>query len=193
MRAGTFFRRSEQQGSGPAGGALMWQHTGGRRPSFAIEPAAGQESVWDYPRPPKLVQDSRIVEVVCSKTTIARSSRCFRILETASPPTFYIPPVDVRVELLVEAPGNSFCEWKGAATYWSLQIEGDQIPSVAWSYPNPAAPYAALRGCFSFYPSRVDCFVDGERVRPQAGKFYGGWITNDVVGPFKGEPGTAGW
>jgi uncharacterized protein (DUF427 family) len=112
-------------------------------------------------------------------------------METASPPTFYLPPDDVHQHLLVAADGRSVCEWKGAARYWALPTNPD-LP-VAWNYPSPRPPFEKLKGFFSFYPGRVACFVDGERVEPQPGGFYGGWITSDVVGPFKGEPGTGHW
>lgn len=123
---------------------------------------------------------------------LARSERTYRVLETASPPTYYIPEKDVTMELLVRSPGGSICEWKGAAQYWSLASDRRGEP-VAWSYGDPKPDYKMLRGCVSFYPGRVACCVDGERVRPQPGGFYGGWITNGIVGPFKGEPGTEHW
>ena len=169
----------------------MWQHTGTKRPDIAIEPGPGQESVWDYPRPPIARADTRLVEVRANDDVIASSRRCYRIMETASPPTFYIPPDDVDMLRLVRTAGGSVCEWKGAAIYWALA--SDPGTAVAWSYPRPRARFDTIRDCVSFYPGRIDCFVDGERVTPQPGGFYGGWITADVVGPFKGEPGTGHW
>lgn len=115
------------------------------------------------------------------------------MLETASPPTFYIPPDDVRTDLLALGRGRSHCEWKGEATYWSLDHGGTQIESVGWSYQDPYPDFEPIRGFLGFYPSKVECYVEGERVRPQSGGFYGGWVTSDVVGPFKGDPGTGGW
>jgi uncharacterized protein (DUF427 family) len=168
-----------------------WRYTGQDRPHFAEEPGTGQESVWDYPRPPVLVSDSRRVVVRSGTITLADTTQALRLLETASPPTFYLPPHDVRLELLTRAPGSSLCEWKGSATFWALVDDPDQ--AVAWSYPEPFEEYASLRDHISFYPGRVECYVEDERVRPQPGGFYGGWITSDVVGPFKGEPGTSGW
>lgn len=168
----------------------MWQYYGRKRPPFAEEPAAGQESVWDYPRPPKLVLDGRRVEVRLGEMILADSIQVYRVLETASPPTFYIPPDDVRVQLLQPRPGSSICEWKGAAQYWALK--GSRKP-VGWSYPNPNPSFRAIAGYLSFYPARVECYVDGERVRPQPGEFYGGWVTHEIVGPVKGLPGTEGW
>jgi len=114
------------------------------------------------------------------------------MLETASPPTFYIPKEDVRTEQLISVPGGSYCEWKGKASYWALR-ENRGRGSVGWSYANPDAPYAEVKDHFSFYPALLDCLVDGERVQPQPGSFYGGWMTKEIVGPVKGEPGTGHW
>ena len=170
---------------------LQWNYTGDRRPDFAVEPAAGQESVWDYPRPPVVEATSRLVEVRHGDVELASSRRGMRLKETASPPTFYLPSDDVRQAQLVAVDGSSVCEWKGAARYWALAA--DPREPVAWSYPEPRPPFTNLKNFFAFYPGRVACFVDGERVEPQPGRFYGGWITSDVVGPFKGEPGTGHW
>ena len=169
----------------------MWQHSGEERPDFAAEPDDGQESVWDYPRPPSLRPDSRTVEVHWAEHLLAATERSLRLCETASPPTFYLPPDDVDLDRLVPASGASVCEWKGEARYWALA--DDPAVAVAWSYPNPRARYRQLKDWLAFYPGRVSCFVDGEQVQPQPGRFYGGWITSDVVGPFKGEPGTGHW
>jgi uncharacterized protein (DUF427 family) len=171
----------------------VWEYRGQKRPSFAIEPGPGQESVWDYPRPPALKRDGRRVEVRFADVIVADSCRTYRVLETASPPTFYIPPEDVHVELLTPLAGASFCEWKGTARYWSLSAEGSSGEAVGWSYPQPTEPFSQIAGYFSFYPARVECYVGGERVRPQGGGFYGGWVTREIVGPFKGEPGTGSW
>ncbi len=170
----------------------MWKYRGRERPDFAVEPGEEQESVWDYPRPPRLEQDNRLVEVFFNSTRIASSCRALRMLETASPPTFYIPKEDVRTEQLIPVPGSSYCEWKGKASYWALR-DNRGMGSVGWSYAKPNTPYEELKDHFSFYPSLLDCFVDGERVQPQPGSFYGGWITKEIVGPVKGEPGTGHW
>ena len=170
-----------------------WAHRGSHRPEWAIAPGPGQESVWDYPRPPRIEQDSRLVRVRYDDTLLAETQRALRLLETASPPTFYIPPDDVRKDLLVPGRGASLCEWKGAARYWSLQAGGNEIPNVAWSYEQPFPEFAELSGHLCFYPGKVECYVDEHRVEAQAGGFYGGWITPEVVGPFKGDPGTGGW
>lgn len=168
--------------------------SGGRpRPSFAIAPGAGQESVWDYPRPPRLAADRREVIVRAGEVLVARTTRAIRVLETASPPTFYIPLDDVGPGVLVPSSGSSYCEWKGRARYWSVRAGDRTFERVGWSYPDPSPGFEAIALAVAFYASTLECVVGGERVRPQPGGFYGGWITDDVVGPFKGEPGTLGW
>ncbi len=172
----------------------MWHFTGKSRPNIAIEPAAGQESVWDYPRPPKCVGDQRNVRVLASKgVVIADSLSAVRVLETASPPTFYVPREDVNNEFLVLGSGSSYCEWKGRATYWSVKTDNEFIQNAAWSYESPSQRFRDITGFVSFYPAKLECLVDRERVRPQPGGFYGGWVTDEIAGPFKGEPGTSGW
>jgi uncharacterized protein (DUF427 family) len=169
----------------------MWHWTGQARPDFAQEPAPGQESVWDYPRPPVLEPSDELVEVFAGGERIASTRRALRVLETASPPTYYLPDADVDSGRLTLLPDQqSLCEWKGRATYYALA--GTDRP-VAWRYRHPSARFAAIDGCLSFYPGRIECRVDGERVRPQPGSFYGGWVTGRIVGPFKGEPGTGHW
>lgn len=169
-----------------------WNFRGQDRPPFAIDPKPGQESVWDYPRPPAIVPDSRSVVVRAGKIVIAESTAAVRICETASPPTFYIPPADIDMDKLTVADGSSFCEWKGTARYWQL-ANSESAEPIGWDYPDPLADFESIAGYFSFYPARVECYVDGERVTAQAGGFYGGWITAEIVGPFKGDPGTSGW
>ena len=171
----------------------MWQQRGQSRPEFAVAPLPGQESVWDYPRPPVAVRDHRLVQVLWTGRPVAESRRCYRVLETASPPTFYIPPGDIDQRLLVSAPGESWCEWKGAAHYWSLLDGSAVLDRCAWSYPEPSPRFGQLAGYLAFYPGLLECLVDGERVRPQPGGFYGGWLTAELTGPFKGEPGTGHW
>ena len=169
----------------------MWNYRGQQRPQFAVEPGPGQESVWDYPRPPALSPCPSRVEVRDSDIVVADTTGAFRILETASPPTFYLPPDDIDESLLVPAAGSSVCEWKGEARYMALASDPD-LP-IAWFYPRPRPRFDRIRNYLAFYPGRIACFVDGERVQAQPGRFYGGWITSEVVGPFKGEPGTAHW
>jgi uncharacterized protein (DUF427 family) len=169
-----------------------WRYSGLERPSFATTPGAGQESVWDYPRPPLLDDEPREVVVRAGDVLIGRSVRCLRVLETASPPTVYLPPEDVDFTRLEPVSGSSRCEWKGEARYWTVVAPGRRLERVGWSYSAPFAEFAALKDFVSFYPGR-ECYVLGTRVLPQPGGFYGGWITPEIVGPFKGEPGTEGW
>lgn len=170
-----------------------WEYWGQKRPDFAEKPGPGQESVWDYPRPPRMESDVRRVEVRSGGVLVAESRRALRVLETASPPTFYLPRDDVRVEYLVPSERGSFCEWKGRASYWSLRIGEQFIEAAGWSYPSPLAGYEAIANYLSFYPSRTECRVDGRLVEAQPGGFYGGWVTPEIVGPFKGDPGTDWW
>lgn len=170
----------------------MWEYTGGQRPDFAVEPGPGEESVWDYPRPPILDPFAGEVRVAQDRLELARTRRALRLLETASPPAFYLPPDDIDQTALVQVPDfTTWCEWKGAATYWALATRPDA--PVGWSYPTPNTRYAALRDWLSFYPSRIECYVAGERAQGQAGGFYGGWVTRNIVGPYKGEPGRGHW
>lgn len=171
----------------------MWRFTGKERPDFAVEPGKGQESVWDYPRPPRVEAATRRLEVVAGDVLIAETRRALRVLETASPPTFYLPPEDVRMEYLRPAAGSSYCEWKGEAVYWSVVIGSTVIDQAGWSYPEPSSLFKSIAGYLSFYPARVGCRVDGVTVEPQPGGFYGGWVTPEIVGPIKGEPGTGWW
>lgn len=171
----------------------QWHWQGQARPLFAAVPGPGQVSVWDFPRPPRLAPDTREVVVRWGEVEVARSHRAVLVLETAHPPSVYLPWGDVDSHLLQSAGGGSFCEWKGPAKYWSL-VQGDrQLPNVAWSYPRPLAGAEALADCVAFYPASLDCRVDGAPVKPQPGGFYGGWITPELVGPFKGEPGSGHW
>ena len=157
-------------------------------------PSPGQESVWDYPRPPRLARDDRRVEVLFGGRLIADSRRTFRVLETASPPVFYIPPEDVARECLVLSRRRTFCEWKGEARYFDVRVGHRQAAAAAWCYPDPDPPFAPIRGYLAFHAGLMDgCRVDGEIVTPQPGAYYGGWITGEILGPFKGEPGTEGW
>ena len=161
------------------------------QPARRIEPGPGQESVWDYPRPPAVEQLDAHVQVFAGEVCIADTTRAMRVLETASPPTFYLPPGQIDWSLLEHIEGSSYCEWKGLARYWSLK--GDPSRPVAWSYPKPRTSFTRIANFLSFYPGRVACTVDGQQVRAQPGGFYGGWITDEITGPFKGEPGTGHW
>lgn len=170
----------------------MWNYNGNTRPPYAIKPDAGQESVWDYPRPPRIEPCKREVLVRHGDKELARTHSALRVLETASPPTVYIPARDIDMNQLVKVPQQTFCEWKGYASYLGLVNAPDAAP-VAWQYLDPKESFSIIRDHIAFYPGRVDCFLDGEPVRPQQSEFYGGWITNDIVGPCKGDPGTEGW
>jgi uncharacterized protein (DUF427 family) len=150
--------------------------------------------VWDYPRPPSAEVTPRRVVVELGGQVVADSTRAVRVCETSHPPVYYVPAEDVRPGALAAGPRRSWCEYKGEAAYWTVTGGGLVRPDAAWSYPRPSPGFEALAGAVAFYPAAMDeCLVDGERVRPQAGGFYGGWVTDDVVGPFKGEPGTTGW
>jgi len=171
----------------------QWRWRGADRPPFAAIPKAGQESVWDYPRPPRLAPDTREVIVRWGSTEVARTRNAIRVLETAHPPSFYLPRRDVALNLFQEAPGSSLCEWKGPARYWTLVDKERRLSGAAWSYPNPLPGAEALADCVAFYASMLECSVAGARVVAQPGGFYGGWITPELAGPFKGEPGSASW
>jgi len=159
-----------------------------------IAPGSGQESVWDYPRPPRAEAMDEHVVVEFAGRTVADTRSAVRVLETSHPPVYYVPLEDCDRELLVPSSRRTFCEFKGHAAYFSLQVGERRSEDAAWYYPDPVPAFELLRGWVAFYPSRVDaCFVDGERVRSQEGDFYGGWITERIVGPFKGGPGTWGW
>ncbi|MGZ8751291.1 MAG: DUF427 domain-containing protein [Pseudonocardia sp.] len=154
----------------------------------------GQESVWDYPRPPRLEPTDELVEIVLGGRTIASTRAALRVLETSHPPTYYVPAHAFAEGSLVPAAGTSFCEWKGSARYFDV-VSGDvRAPRAAWAYPDPTPGFRTIVDHVAVYPAAMDrCLVDGEVVLPQPGGFYGGWITSRVIGPFKGDPGTAGW
>jgi uncharacterized protein (DUF427 family) len=165
-----------------------------------IEPGLGQESVWDYPRPPRLEDVNKKVKVVFGGVTLAYTRRAMRVLETSHPPVYYIPPQDIQMQFLKESGNTSHCEWKGRARYYDIatkdEITGEEKSekSAAWYYPDPVGGVEGLKDHVAFYPSRMDnCWVGGEKVEAQEGDFYGGWITPDIIGPFKGAPGTWGW
>lgn len=153
-----------------------------------------RESVWDYPRPPVIEQSTRHIRVIFNGVQIDETSRSLRVLETSHPPVYYIPPQDVQRQYLKRSERKTYCEFKGTATYYSVEVDRKLSEEAAWSYHCPAARYEPLKDHIAFYPSRVDaCYVDDEQVQPQPGDFYGGWITSDIEGPFKGGMGTAGW
>jgi uncharacterized protein (DUF427 family) len=158
-----------------------------------VEPGPGQESVWDYPRPPRVERVAERVTVEFAGEVVVDTTEAVRVLETSHPPVYYVPRSAVRAELS-PAPGASWCEFKGRARYLDLRVGGRVASAAVWTYPEPSPGYEALRDHVAVYPGRMDrCTVGGETVVPQEGGFYGGWITSKVVGPFKGAPGTLGW
>ncbi len=153
-----------------------------------------KESVWDYPRPPRLENTNRRVRVIFNGEVIADSQQAKRVLETSHPPVYYLPPEDLRQEFLQPSSRRSQCEFKSTAHYWHVRVGDREVQNAAWSYPQPHQGYEAIRHHVAFYPSLMDaCYVDAEQVQPQAGDFYGGWITSEIQGPYKGGPGTQGW
>lgn len=160
-----------------------------------IKPQPGQESVWDYPRPPRLEPTSKHLRVIHKGIILLDTNRAFRVLETSHPPVYYISPEDIKMEYFQQVPGKrSFCEFKGNASYYDLIIHDQIIPQVAWAYPSPSPRFTDIKDYLALYASKVDaCYVNDEQVQAQKGDFYGGWITKDIVGPFKGGPGTWGW
>lgn len=157
-------------------------------------PLYNQESVWDYPRPPRVEPTSKRVRVEFNGVTIAETTRAKRVLETSHPPVYYIPLDDIKREYLSQTHLRTFCEFKGAASYWTLKVGERVSQNAAWSYADPAPGFESIKDHLAFYPKRVDaCYVNDEKVMPQEGDFYGGWITSEIVGPFKGAPGTRGW
>jgi uncharacterized protein (DUF427 family) len=154
----------------------------------------GQESVWDYPRPPRLEKAGRRIRVEFGGRTIADSSRAYRVLETSHPPSYYLPPDDILVDCLVRSRRSSYCEWKGMAHYFDVTAGGSMAADAAWGYHTPNRAFRRIAGYVAFYAGAMDlCLVDDVVVKPQPGDVYGGWITPEMVGPFKGEPGTQDW
>lgn len=154
----------------------------------------GQESVWQYPRPPRLEKINQSIKVVAEGETIAHSTNAYRVLETSHPPVYYLPPADIEMQYLIPTSDRSFCEWKGNATYFDLQINSTRIVHGAWAYNQPTPDFSAIAGYLAFYAQLMEaCYVDEELATPQPGGFYGGWITSKIIGPFKGSPGSWGW
>jgi uncharacterized protein (DUF427 family) len=172
---------------------MQWRWQGVERPPFALVPAPGQVSVWDFPRPPELIREAREIVVQWGDTLVARTRGAWAVRETAHPPTFYLPLDDVEQKYLRTARGGSFCEWKGPAQYWDLHDGESCLEKVAWGYPKPLAGAEVIADCIAFYAHELECTVGGERVVAQPGSFYGGWITPDLCGPFKGDPGSSDW
>jgi len=159
-----------------------------------VAPGPGQESVWDYPRPPRIERFDGRIRVVHGGITIADTTAAQRVLETSHPPVYYIPPAHIHMDHLRLLDRMSWCEWKGSALYYDVEVGDAVARAAAWAYPDPTPEFAALKDHVAFYPGLMDaCYVNGERAEPQPGGFYGGWITSNIVGPFKGEPGTRFW
>jgi uncharacterized protein (DUF427 family) len=159
-----------------------------------MEPGPGQESVWDYPRPPRLEECTRHIKVIHNGMVIADTNQAKRVLETSHPPVYYIPPQDVQIECLIPRFTRTLCEWKGDAHYYGVMVGDNVVDIAAWYYPTPTPAFATLQMYIAFYAQFLDsCTVDGETVIPQPGSFYGGWITHDIVGPFKGDAGSDLW
>lgn len=171
-----------------------WRSFPRQRPATIEPPGPGQESVWDYPRPPRVEPVSRRVRVEFGGILLADTVHALRVCETSSPPVYYLPPADVATAHLERSIRTSFCEWKGVASYWSVRV-GDRVAKDAgWSYPAPDPGFEEIRDYLSFYPRRMDaCWVGETRVTPQPGYYYGGWVTPDLTGPFKGIPGSEAW
>lgn len=159
-----------------------------------IPPKPGQESVWDYPRPAILEDTDKHLKVVFNNVIVAETRRGKRVLETSHPPVYYLPGEDVKLEYLTQIERRTFCEWKGWSIYYDLKVGEKQVKAAVWRFFEPNPNFVALKDCYGFYPSLMDaCYVNDELVTPQPGNYYGGWITKDIVGPFKGEPGTMWW
>ncbi|MDH5427203.1 MAG: DUF427 domain-containing protein [Nitrospirota bacterium] len=157
-------------------------------------PKRGQESVWSYPRPPRLERVSQQIRVEFGGLVLAETTQGYRLLETASPPVYYFPPMDVRLAYLMLSVKETVCRWRGIARYWSLRVQKRVALDAAWCYPHPREGYEVISDYFAFYPGKVDaCYVGKQKVKPQPGDFYGGWITSHILGPFKGEAGTEFW
>lgn len=152
-----------------------------------------RESVWSYPRPPRIEGVDRRVRVSLAGAPVVETAGAVRVIETAGAPVVYVPPGEVAPGVLQPARGSSFCEWKGSATYFDVVSGGDVAPAAAWTYVSPTRPFAEIAGWVSFYPALLDCLLDDERVKPQPGGFYGGWVTAEITGPIKGVPGSGGW
>jgi len=169
----------------------MWRDSLRPQP---IAPKPGQESVWDYPRPPRVEDSTKHIRVICGGITIADTRRARRVLETSQAPVYYVPAADVQMQYLQAEGKRTFCEWKGLAAYYTVVVGAHVAREAAWSYPDPSPGYELIRDYIGFYPGRMDaCYVDEEQARPMPGDFYAGWITDDILGPFKGAPGTEGW
>ena len=150
--------------------------------------------MWSYPRPPAVERTTKHIQVFFAGALIAEKRRAWRVLETSHPPVYYIPYEDVEMSLLHPISPDSGCEWKGRAQYFDVCVADQRAQQAAWAYPQPTARFEVIKGHLAFYAQKMErCLVNGEEVIPQPGAFYGGWITQELVGPFKGGPGSFGW
>lgn len=173
---------------------LKWRNLERDRPKDITIPGPGQESVWDYPRPPRVEPVKKRIHVEFGGVIIANSFKTYRVLETASPPVYYIPQRDIQMKYLEVSSKSTLCEWKGKAIYWTVRVDKDYAENAGWSYRDPWEGYQVIKDYIAFNASKMDaCFVGEENVAPQPGEYYGGWITSEIVGPFKGEAGTERW
>jgi uncharacterized protein (DUF427 family) len=154
----------------------------------ANEKSQKRESVWDYPRPPKVEKTSKKIQVIFQEVTIAETVRAKRVLQTGQAPVYYIPQEDVKMEYVISTPKSSTCEFKGKAVYYDIKVGSKTVAAAGWSYPEPTQGYEEIKDHIAFYPRLMDaCYVDGERVTPEPGEYFGGWITSDILGPFEGQ------
>ena len=159
-----------------------------------IIPEPGQESVWNYPRPARLEDTNKSIRIIVNSIVLAETTKAKRVIETSHPPSYYIPSEDIKLEYFIETPKKTWCEWKGKCQYYDISIADKYINNAAWRYIEPTPDFVTIQEYYAFYPSLMDaCYVNDELVKSQPGDFYGGWITADIVGPFKGSPGTMGW
>ncbi|MTI22549.1 DUF427 domain-containing protein [Fulvivirga sp. RKSG066] len=159
-----------------------------------IKPKPGQESVWDYPRPPKLEKFNKHIEIFFNGQRIVSTNKAYRVLETSHPPVYYMPMLDIEQQYLVASDRTTYCEWKGEGSYYHVSVKDKMAEDAAWYYNNPTPRFKEIKGYVAFYAHKMDkCLIDGEVVEPQPGNFYGGWVTKDIVGPFKGIEGSYGW
>jgi uncharacterized protein (DUF427 family) len=162
--------------------------------SKRIPPGPGQESVWDYPRPPRVEDSNKHIRVILNGVEIVSTQRAKRVLETSHPPVYYLPPEDVKMEYFTPTSRNTYCEFKGTASYYTITVGDKMLPNGAWYYRKPSKGYEGITNYIALYPSQMDaCYVNDELVQAQEGDFYGGWITSEIIGPFKGGAGTWGW
>lgn len=170
-----------------------WRRTA-TRPDHIEQPGPGQESVWDYPRPPRIEPVARTVRIVHQDVALATTDRAIRVVETSNAPAIYLPQEDIEMAHVEVGEGESVCEWKGIARYWNVRVGSNVVQNAGWDYPDPYEPYDELLGYISFYASRLHaCFVGDEQATPQPGEFYGGWVTSRITGPIKGVPGSEHW